>query len=80
MHKITNLWKFLLNWLSYLQENNDTKTHLVQHSAEVIYYLSEVTSSSQIVTSEGAVSHKDLYITNSSSLLVTKYFFYNNCF
>ena len=29
MHKITNLWKFELNWSSKLQENNERKTTLV---------------------------------------------------
>ena len=27
MHKITNLWKFELNWLSKLRDNNERKKH-----------------------------------------------------
>ena len=29
MHKLTNLWKFWLNWSSKLQENNDRKNTIV---------------------------------------------------
>ena len=54
MQKITNLWKFWLNWSSKLQENNESKTPLLQtvlcfqipklkgfRSEVFCYYLSE---------------------------------------
>ena len=36
MHKITNLWKFKLNWLSKLQEINERKNTLVTQSCVLL--------------------------------------------
>ena len=96
MHKITNLWKFELNWLSKLRDKNKIKNTLVTRSCvrfkvdfETSNSKSEVSKSNSwknyfflknYVTSEGAVSHNVLY---HQPLPITRHqvrFYANNYF
>ena len=91
MHKITNLWKFGLNWSSKLQENNERKNTLV---AQIVCFQMlikasglksfifewEITSFSKTVTSEGAVSHNVLYYQQLSIARYQVSFYANNYF
>ena len=86
MHKITNLWKFELDWSSELQDNYERKTKLVTGSC-VLWMLDfensisklevsksnswKITSfSKNYVTLEGAISHYVLYY---QPLPITRY-------
>ena len=66
MHKITNLWKFELDWLSKLRENNGRKNALV---AQVVCF--------QMVDFETSKSNSEAS-KSSSNILVEKYFFLEN--
>ena len=67
MHKITNLWKFVLNWSLNSQEDKERQdTRILQMcvlSAEVFYYFlkNNVTSEEPFLTM--------FYIINSSPLI-----------
>ena len=64
MHKITNLWKFELNWSLKLQDNNGRKNTLVTRSCVLsenqFKYFTEKLLSQNYVTSEGATSQNVL--------------------
>ena len=79
MHKITNLWKFELNWSSKLRDNNERKNTLSdawfrdlksQFWGLEIKFVENYFFLENYVTSEGAVSHN--VTINLSPLLVTK--------
>ena len=77
MHKITNLWKFELNWSSKLRDNNGRKKHpchkklcafrcLISRPQNLILrsrnqIRGKLLLSRYCFTSEGAVSHKVLF-------------------
>ena len=94
MHKITNLWKFELNWSSKLRDKNERKkTHLVTQSCVLSDAWFRVSNSKSEVskskswkitlfskTSEGAFFHNVLYY---QPLPTTRYqvrFYANNYF
>ena len=64
MHKITNLWKFELNWSLKLQDNNERKNTLVTQNLILwsgIKFQENYLFLENYVTSEGAISHNVLY-------------------
>ena len=96
MHKITNLWKFELNWLSKLQDSNGRNNIFVTQSCALsdawfrdlkfkfwgleIKFVENYVFLENYVTSEGAVSHSVLYY---QPLPITRYqvrFYANNYF
>ena len=84
MHKITNLWKFELDWSSELRDNYERKNTLITRSCMLDFETSnsilEVSKSNwwKILSfSKTTPLQRDLfltmfYITNLSPLLVTK--------
>ena len=86
MHKITNLWKFELNWSSKLRDNNGRKKHpchkklcafrcLISRPQNLILrsrnqIRGKLLLSRYCFTSEGAVSHNVLYY---QPLPITRY-------
>ena len=69
MHKITNLWKFELNWSSELGENDERKNTLVGRICIIL--VRNYLFLKNYVTS-GESFPKMFYTTNSSPMLVTK--------
>ena len=81
-HKITNLWKFELNWSSELRENDERKNTLVgqicvlserNKRLEVFCYLSEKLP----LLKKSMLLHREPFLTifytiNSSPMLITK--------
>ena len=63
MHKITNIWKFKLDWSSKLRDNNERKTPL---SHEVVYF--------QMLDFGTSKSNSEVSKSNSN-ICVEKYFF-----
>ena len=92
MHKITNLWKFELNWSSKLQENNEEKTPLLHKFVcfqmpnqtsglkSIIIWVRNYLFLKNYVTSEGAVSHNVLYYQQLSIARYQVSFYANNYF
>ena len=71
MHKITNLWKFGLNWSFKLQENNKEKKHnfvwFQMYNRRLQAWSPLQFGRENYVTSEGAVSHKLFWVITKVS-------------
>ena len=96
MHKITNLWKFELNWSLKLRHNNESKSTLVRRSCvlsdawfrdpqNLILRSRNQTWENNFflekyVTSEGAVSHNVLHYQPLPITLYQVRFYANNYF
>ena len=94
LHKITNMWKFGLNWSSKLWDNKGRKNTLVTRSCVLRCSKSnsEVSKSNSnikvenyfflenCVTSEGAASHNVLYYQQLSNACYQVSFFAHNYF
>ena len=90
-HKITNLWKYGLDWSLDLQENNERKIYPCLNTlcasrcingfrSSLLLFGQEIISFSNYVTSEGAVFHNVLYYQQLSIACYQVSFYANNSF